>query len=582
MTIRCLDILRQAVETGELRWLDWHFARFIGELLREEAPTSLVMATALLSSRVGAGDICLPLANWAERAPFPVADASWRFPSLANWRQDITGHPIVSATAKTPLTFDRDRLYLARYWHFETQAVDAVRRRTKPSGLIAPQWLEATLDRVLGDDPRVSDQRHAVTLALSRSFVIISGGPGTGKTHIVTALLSVLLEQSPILRVALAAPTGKAAMRLTDTLGKATPIPFFAQESTPRLEAQTLHRLLGIRPGRSRPFRHAGHPLNVDILIIDEASMIDLPMLARVFAALPEHAHLILLGDRDQLASVEAGAVLADLCCVVQPTKAHQVTTQRMIAVPDHVAILEHSFRFTENSGIGRLAQSIRSGNLEALHKVFGNNTPDCVWHTTPTPSRLIQALEPELRALTASGDVYTAMACFARWRVLCAVREGRLGVLEINFRIKRRLHHLGIDTDGGWYRGRPVIVLKNDYGLELFNGDIGLVWSDNHGRLRVYFDTPQGWRTVHPAQMPPHETAFAMTVHKSQGSEFDIAHIILPPMDSRALSREMVYTAITRARRQVVLWADKDILVQAISRQSHRVSGLSERLWKI
>ncbi len=601
-----LPLLRRAASLGLIRELDYHFARLVDELVSRggengglaDAADGVLLAAALVSRQTGEGDVCLHLADWAGRAAFeelPELSA----PPLGEWRAMLEACPAVAAAADAPLVLDGDALYLARYWAFETGLAAALRAR-------AESWAEGVdrkrladgLRRLLGDDAAAAGQRRAAALAVLRRLAVISGGPGTGKTRTVTAILALLLEQAPGLRVALAAPTGKAAARLAESIQAAKrdlPLDLVQQAAIPE-RTQTLHRLLGIVPGRSQPRRHAGNPLHVDLLVIDEASMVDLPLLARALDALPDHARLVLLGDRDQLASVEAGAVLADICGeATEPgysaelREALRATAGEAegepadaAALADSVALLTHSYRFARDSGIGALAQAVNAGDAEAALGVLAAGWPDLsLVPPAPLELRLGERLEAVLGDTLAAAGPEQALACLKRLRILCALREGPFGVVEINAQIEKHLRRrFDVDTRKPWYRGRPVMVQGNDYTLGLFNGDVGIAWPDAAGRLRVFFETPEGVRAVHPGRMPAHETVYAMTVHKSQGSEFDEVLLILPRQDARVLTRELLYTGITRARRSVELWADAPIVAAAVARRVRRASGLRERLW--
>jgi exodeoxyribonuclease V alpha subunit len=602
-----LSLLHRAASLGLIRELDYHFARLVDELVSRggengghgEAPDGVLLAAALVSRQTGEGDVCLHLADWAGRAVFeelPELSA----PPLAEWRAMLEACPAVAGAAEAPLVLDGDALYLARYWAFETGLAAALRMR-------AGSWTEGVdrkrlaegLRRLLGEDAAAADQRRAAALAVLRRLAVISGGPGTGKTRTVTAILALLLEQGQDLRVALAAPTGKAAARLAESIQAAKrelPLDLIQQAAIPE-RTQTLHRLLGVVPGRSQPRRNAGNPLHVDLLVIDEASMVDLPLLARALDALPEHARLVLLGDRDQLASVEAGAVLADICgeaaeprysaelrkALRETADETQEQAAEASAMADSVVLLTHSYRFARDSGIGALAQAVNAGDADEALGVLEAGWPDLsLLPPAPLEARLGERLDAVLGDTLAAFRPEQALACLKRLRILCALREGPFGVVEINAQIERHLRRrFGVDTRKPWYRGRPVMVQGNDYALGLFNGDIGIVWPDAAGSLRVFFEAPEGsLRAVHPGRMPAHETVYAMTVHKSQGSEFDEVLLILPRQDARVLTRELLYTGITRARSSVELWADEPIVAAAVARRVRRASGLGGRLW--
>ncbi|WP_299692839.1 exodeoxyribonuclease V subunit alpha [uncultured Vibrio sp.] len=474
-------------------------------------------------------------------------------------------------------------------------------------------------------------QKVAAAVALSRRFAVISGGPGTGKTTTVTKLLSAMVEQSlsqgktPTIK--LVAPTGKAAARLTESIGKAIEQLPLAPEVKANIptESSTLHRLLGAIPNRAE-FRHnRRNPLHLDILVVDEASMVDLSMMYKLVNALPEHARLILLGDKDQLASVEAGAVLGDICSfnstgysTAQGSLIAEITGFDAIAktpqakagavnppaIADSLCMLQKSYRFDARSGIGQLAKAINNGSANQVEQVFAKGFGDIENHPLSSDSYnlMLRTLVNEYGAYlnrmnvpleeleTQESRAKSVLDLFSQCRLLCSVREGDFGVKGLNQRIERglaarRLVHP--HNDELWYHGRPVMVTRNDHGLGLYNGDIGICMlesdssqSDSAPRLKVYFELPDGSvKAVLPSRVPDHETAYAMTIHKSQGSEFDLTLMILPPDFSPILTRELIYTGITRAKKRLMMFSDTNVLKRGIKVKTERVSGLGSRL---
>lgn len=474
-------------------------------------------------------------------------------------------------------------------------------------------------------------QKVAAAVALSRRFAVISGGPGTGKTTTVTKLLSAMVEQSlsqgktPTIK--LVAPTGKAAARLTESIGKAIeqlPLAPEVKDNIPT-ESSTLHRLLGAIPNRAE-FRHnRRNPLHLDILVVDEASMVDLSMMYKLVDALPEHARLILLGDKDQLASVEAGAVLGDICSFnstgyssaqgnliaemtgfdaianTQQTKAGAVNPP---AIADSLCMLQKSYRFDARSGIGQLAKAINNGSANQVDHVFAKGFGDIENHPLSSDSYnlMLRTLVNEYGAYlnrmnvpleeleTQEARAKSVLDLFSQCRLLCSIREGDFGVKGLNHRIERALaarRLVNPHNDELWYHGRPVMVTRNDHGLGLYNGDIGICMleadsnqSDSTPRLKVYFELPDGSvKAVLPSRVPDHETAYAMTIHKSQGSEFDLTLMILPPDFSPILTRELIYTGITRAKKRLMMFSDTNVLKRGIKVKTERVSGLGSRL---
>lgn len=576
-------------------------------------------AAEALSLAVSAGHVCLLLASLAapreQAATLPSDTAGWRAALRAS---GIVGTP--EAPAALPLILDADdRLYLHRYFDYERrlarrltqardagarEAVDAPDARARLSELFA-----ANAARLRG---AADWQQLAAALALRGRLTVISGGPGTGKTSTVVNLLACLLALDPACRIALAAPTGKAAARMTDAIRqRAQHLPAELRERMP-VASSTVHRLLGVT---AAGFTHdAAHPLAVDALVIDEASMLDLALATQLLEAVPPSARIILLGDKDQLAAVESGAVFAELSmdptltpgCVrdlatmtgTPPAAIVPPVPAQRSALQDCAVWFTQTYRFAADSGIGRLARDVNAGRArEALDWLRGGEHLDATWLETAPHASLDAALQqmdtgyaPYLEAVAADPTQVAAITeAFGRFRVLCALRDGPRGVASLNAAMTRRFH-AALDLPGPapgpgaspWFSGRPVLVTNNDHVLRLFNGDIGIALPDAKGELLVHFPdatAPGGFRAVAPVRLPRHETAFAMTVHKSQGSEFDGVLVLLPEQRSRVLTRELLYTAITRARRQVTLVADAPVLEQAIATATTRHSGLLARL---
>ena len=398
------------------------------------------------------------------------------------------------------------------------------------------------------------------------------------------------------------AQSSNAAARLTESLGAALrKLPLTdAQKALIPTEASTLHRLLGAQPGSQRMRYHAGNPLHLDVLVVDEASMIDLPMMSRLIEALPQHARVIFLGDRDQLASVEAGAVLGDICAWVNkgftPERAAQLSRITGTTVPagegtsasalrDSLCLLQKSYRFGSDSGIGQLAAAVNRGDRHATRAVFDGTFTDIEKKSLQTgeeyQAMLDDALQGYQHFLTCVQKHNTpeqVIAAFGEYQLLCALREGPFGVSGLNDRLEQLLvqkHKINRMPHSRWFEGRPVMISRNDSALGLFNGDIGIALDCGQG-LRVWFQMPDGSvKSFQPSRLPEHETAWAMTVHKSQGSEFNHAALVLPTQLSPVITRELIYTAITRARQRLSLYTDERVLVQAIATRTERRSGL-------
>lgn len=679
------------------------FARRIGTLARRggvpaEAVKWAARAAFAASRATSEGHVCMPLAALARRF-----DASTAEVRAALFASGMASDGARSAAALRPLVVDaQGRLYLARYYDYERQLARAL---VAHAGVGVGQGadvesdasaLHARLLRYFGppEDDEVDWQRVAAVMALSGRLTIVSGGPGTGKTTTVVGVLACLLDTRADLRIALAAPTGKAAQRMQEALlARAGDLPPELATRLPQT-SYTLHRLLGSGPG-GRFRHHRDNPLPYDVVVIDEASMIDVAMAAHLLDAIAPQTRLVMLGDKDQLAAVEAGAVFAELSArpdftqgglqriaqaldidatrfaqalpgvardldeeladfyaqssaqaafdvppddlptqgdtpdlfdapadgdlfagtenahgALPPaappsyaTRASSSAPRAQNALADCVVWLERNYRFGLESPIGRLSLAIRKGSAsEALEVLVTDPAGTCAaalhedTHATlaeRTVARLAAGFAPYAEALAAAlatnaPDPLALFDALNRFRVLCATRSGPRGVDQVNMAMAaqvRRAAGVTLAVGAQWFAGRPVMVTRNDYALGLFNGDIGIALPGTGGALRVYFRTGDGGlRAVSPAALPPHDTAFALTVHKSQGSEFEHAVLMLPSTFSRVLSRELVYTAITRARERVEVIGARAVLAQAIATPTQRDSGLAARIaeaWK-
>jgi exodeoxyribonuclease V alpha subunit len=540
------------------RVLDW--SRRLGAA--DAAAQAVSLAARHLAERCAQGETCASLETISGLPGWPLPAGESRALLLSS---RVVG--VVTAPSVQPLILDDEgRLYLHRYFEHEQRLA---RRLVALADSLPARGYPAQ------DAP----EAIAVRMALERGLTLVSGGPGTGKTTMVVELIGRLLEIDPDCRIALAASTGKAAARMLEAIrAGATQLPASIRDRLPS-QASTLHRLLGISPSGGPPGHDAARPLALDVLIVDEASMIDLALASRLFDAIPDGARVVLLGDRDQLAAVEAGSVFADLSGG---------------ALPGCTVTLTRSFRFPDSSGIGRIAAAIRSGNADdLLGQLALNDSPALQWIDESSPGgdeagllqRAMAAWQPFIDAIRADPrDAASITQAFSRFRLLCATRDGWLGVEAMNRGVTRLFRaHQGQSDPGpraAWFTGRPVMVLRNDYLLGLFNGDVGITLPDADGELAVFFPTADGgFRSVPPARMPAHETAFAMTIHKSQGSEFDEVMVTLPPPESRVLSRELLYTAVTRARSRVAIVAAEASLRVAIGSPTRRQSGLQARL---
>ncbi len=466
-----------------------------------------------------------------------------------------------------PLVIEKNRLYLHRYWQYEQRLAQQIRAMT----LIEPQptEFETLLNRYFVDV--IDDQREAAKMAVQQPFCIITGGPGTGKTFTVVKILALLQEMAEQpLHIALAAPTGKAAMRLQESIG-------FSKAKLPCSEAiknhipesvSTLHRLLGAMPPSPYFRHHADKPLVYDLVVVDEASMVDLALMSKLLDALKPGARLILLGDKDQLASVESGAVLADLAGTG--------------ALQDTVYTLKKSHRF--GGAIKQLAEAVNLQQDELAWQILTESNDAAVQRLDGDLIDYVAAQQAEyLKLIKADAEFGPVFQAFSRFQVLCSNRQGKNSVADINYRVEQKLAaQKRINLSGLWYPGRPVMVTQNNPSLHLYNGDIGICMKDSIdsiGKLMVYFQRPDGSvKKYLPARVPHCETVFAMTIHKSQGSEFEEVLIALPEAINPVLTKELLYTAITRAKKSLKLVADEAVFKQTVQQKIERVTGLADK----
>ena len=602
------ELLLEAASQRLLRPLDVQFALMVAQ----EAHPAVKLAAAVLSRDAGEGHVCLPISRLRTDEFLSGKTNELREQLLAqagvpdDWSALLLASEAVSDGERpTPIVLCGDRLYLNRMWRNELTVARFFNEANQVVD-VDEALLAQTLDALFPASDEIDWQKVAAAVALTRRISVISGGPGTGKTTTVARLLAALIQttRQPRCRIRLAAPTGKAAARLTESLGEALRRLPLTDEQKALLptEASTLHRLLGAQPGSQRMRYHAGNPLHLDVLVVDEASMIDLPMMARLIDALPEHGRVIFLGDRDQLASVEAGAVLGDICAWVNAgyTAGRAAQLERLTGHPvpagesdvagalrDSLCLLQKSYRFGSHSGIGSLARAVNNGDRHGVRATLRQAFEDIVLHPLSTTEEYEAMLEQSqagygryLQLLRERAEPEALIAAFGEFQLLCALRDGPYGVRGVNEQLEQMLNRrraITLPRHSRWYEGRPVMISRNDSALGLFNGDIGIALERGEG-LRVWFPMPDGSiKSVQPSRLPEHDTAWAMTVHKSQGSEFDHAALILPAKIVPLVTRELVYTAITRAKQRLSIYADEQVLTQSIVARTERRSGLAD-----
>jgi exodeoxyribonuclease V alpha subunit len=596
------DLLARGFASHVVNWADRH------QPLDADASAMLRQIAMHLSLAGSDGHVCIRLADIAETNP------PWTTAALRACLQDsgVTGTP--EHPGAQPLILDADdRLYLHRYFDYEQRLA---RRLMQPREAlpVIDAMLKRRLNSLFAHNEkslagRPDWQKIAAALALLSPLTIISGGPGTGKTTTVVNLLACLLEQNPDCRIVLAAPTGKAAARMLEALRlRAEHLPAEIQARLPD-DSFTIHRLLGVMPNSDIFRHHASNLLPIDVLIVDEASMLDLALATKLFEAVPTTARIVLLGDKDQLSAVESGAVFAELSAdptlndrylnalanltATSPDRIRPAAPLTPTGLHNSVVWFTENFRFSKTSGIGRLATAINAGDADcALALLTAGDDPAITW-IEPTSSTLGTEAEQAIfagyaayvDAVRGATKPEVLFDAFNRFRVLCAIRETPRGVSALNILISAQVrldisHPQDPGRASAWYPGRPVMVLRNDYVLKLFNGDVGIAFPDEDGLLMVFFsDGADGLRAVAPVRLPEHDTAFAMTVHKSQGSEFDEVMLVMPADSNRVLSRELVYTAVTRSRKEVTIVTNPRIFSTAIESVTARHSGLIARL---
>jgi exodeoxyribonuclease V alpha subunit len=612
-------LLAQFNQAGVLVAADVHVALMLGRLGRDgDELVALAAALAVRAPRVG--HVLADLATVKETATSGAEDeadlSGLPWPSVELWEDHVASSPAVSVGDEgpddRPLRLVGTGLYLDRYWRDEVSvASDLIARSTAEPFSAEEALLYDGMGRLFPDDTG-GLQRRAAEIAVRRHFSVIAGGPGTGKTTTVARLLALLDEQAaisggPPLMVALAAPTGKAAARMAEAVhaeGLKLDVDEEVRARLLTLGASTVHRLLGRHPASANRFRHnRDNRLPHDVVIVDETSMMSLPLMARLLEAVREDARLVLLGDQEQLASVEAGAVLGD---IVGPAAAglaaglpatSRTSPVGTSPVGECITVLRTNHRF--RGPLAELASAVRAGDEDAVLEALSERTAVPAGPEAPSITRWLPvdvatadeaSLEPVREAVCSSGRLLAeaarhgdgpgALDSLGKLRLLCAHRAGPTGASTWNVHVEQWLSDGRPSSEGGWYVGRPVIVTQNDYSLGLFNGDTGVVIERPDGGLTVAFRRGGEVVTVSPSRLAAVETAFAMTAHRAQGSEFDEVVVLLPPASSRILTRELLYTAVTRAKRSVVLVGTEGSVRAAVSRPIARASGLTARLW--
>ena len=597
--------------------IDRHFAALMQKLSGGDCP-ELVLAAALVSRRLAEGNSCLGLDEVAGR-DFSESPAAKKFlltcPPRGEWENVLRATSVVGQPGDDkPLILDNaGRLYLHRYWKYERSVANEILQRIQqPTFSLDFTTVSAGLAKLFpGTAKEANWQKVAAFAALRQKFSVVIGGPGTGKTWTVARLLALLLESpgGEYLQVKLAAPTGKAAARLQEALSHSLAGLACSEKTKVRLQAKdlttTIHRLLGTIPNSTK-FRHdAVNPLPVDVLVVDEASMVSLALMAKLLAALKPTARLVLVGDQNQLPPVDAGNVLGDLCRAAKINgfsktfcDDYESCSGEMLAgknifsgngLTDTVIQLHTNYRSGEMISLNEISVAVNNGDADAAMKLLQQtNTAALAWQPLPAAKLLKAALRDAVVShygeVLKSATPAAALAALGKFRILCAVREGPFGTEAVNRLAEEILAEAGFimpeQFKSGNYAGRPLMVTTNNYALKLFNGDTGIVWpADNFSALVHFSGETGGIRAVARERLPEHETVFALTIHKSQGSEFDHVLLMLPEHMNPVLTRQLFYTGLTRARQSVKILAPEGILRATIATQLQRSSGLTDAM---
>ena len=607
--------LAAILESDTFSPIDRHFAELMQKLSGDDSP-ELVLAAALVSLRLAEGHSCFSLDEFAGKT-FPDLGAEkispLKFPPRGEWEKLLRATSVVGQPGEDkPLILDgAGRLYLHRYWRYERFVAEEILKRSQqPPFALDAKLVAASLKKLFPDTAeKMNWQKVAAFAAVRQRFSVITGGPGTGKTWTVARLLALLLEQpgGENLRIKLAAPTGKAAARMQEALAHSLAGLACSEKTKTRLQAKdlttTIHRLLGTIPN-STNFRHdAKNPLPVDVLVVDEASMVSLALMAKLLVALKPDARLMLVGDRNQLPPIDAGNVLGDLCDAAAINgfsknfqNDYEACGGEMFdeenfssggGLVDTVIQLRTNYRSGEMIVLNEISLAVNEGDVGKTMDLLQQPSAALAWQPLPSANMIKAALLDAV--LSHYGDMLkstspaAALAALGKFRILCAVREGPFGTETINRLAGEILAEAGFiapdKIKSGSYAGRPLMVTANDYALKLFNGDTGVVWPTGGASLVYFPDQTGNIRTVAHARLPEHEPAFALTIHKSQGSEFDHVLLVLPEKPNPVLTRQLFYTGLTRARKSVSILAPELILHTTIATQLQRGSGLADAL---
>jgi len=634
-------------QLSNIEAVDYFFAKEISQslhgesMLDTEQHNQIFHLLIALSESLRAGHSCLPLSAIANNHfgyrcdnQGIVLNHGFTFTDEMNLAKLLV--KLTDINEQQGIVFHKNRLYLRRYFSFEQELLTFITdKNDQNEQTFSQQQIKLCIEQLFPElSPELSAeisqnqqpafhqdvdwQKVAVANAINKPLSIIAGGPGTGKTYTVTKLLAALVmlnekrQNSEDKNIALVAPTGKAAQRLSESITNALQgfESLVGKQVLAKIpqQAQTLHRLLGVIPNSVNFRHHQGNLLNIDVLLIDEVSMVDLPMMVRVFRALPRHCQVILLGDADQLPSVAAGSVLNDLapkphCGFSAENQAYlaRITGYKQLYVSkkttknnhsilpaDHLVFLEKSRRFDGEGGIGKVANYVINGDFKASWLLLktsgkpagGNESPCNALRLLPNiiEDWLSDLVKIYYLPIFELDTVEEAFKQLQKFRILCATRVGKQGVEAVNEQVHNLLIQQGVITAFQTrYRGQPIMINVNNYALGLYNGDIGLLWKNDAGHLMAVFEQPNSeYKWVNPARLPQHETVYAMTIHKTQGSEFEHVVLILPDQtDNKLLSRELMYTGITRAKKKLSIASLANVWRHGVNTKTQRYSGI-------
>lgn len=582
---------------------DVHFTQFFTTLTDsiEEAVLTGMVLTSYLTAQ---GHTCVDLEKYANQH-FPTSDSSVTLfcPSLFSWLEALQNCPFIGAPGEqTPFILNEHYLYLYRYWRYEQQLGNFIQTCfQRPPPTIDYNSLNTRISELFPTENQgeIDWQKVAALTALLTNFCLISGGPGTGKTFTVAKILVLLLTQSPHLRIALTAPTGKAAARLKQVITVAMETLACPASIKPLIpqETYTLHRLLGSIP-YSPDFQHnAENSLPYDIIVVDEASMVSLALMAKLAQATLPTARWILVGDKDQLMAIEVGTVLGDIC-EIKSNPLTQLThwscdhipqIPRLFRLQDCIVFLEKNYRFSVDSDLGQLANAVKRGYTEQTLTLLRKASPTVKWRIlnfVEMANALKESVIDGFSTYFQAKGPEDSLQALEKFRILSALRQGPIGVVALNRLIEQILLEQGLirPKTQRWYHKQPIMITQNDYTLNLFNGETGVVLHDpnNPQTLQAFFPTLEGGlRSFAPTHLPAHETVYAMTIHKSQGSEFETVLLLLPQQFSALLSRELFYTGVTRAKKSIEIWAQEAVLRKIVVQRTQRMSQLYEGVIK-